>query len=83
MKVREEEKMDEKEIVMKKKEEMEIYKERLKEKKFIKERGIEKEKWRIVDEEEKIIEEIGEMGGSGIIKIRSMGYEGKGKVRIE
>lgn len=83
MKVREEEKMDEKEIVMKKKEEMEIYKERLKEKKFIKERGIEKEKWRIVDEEEKIIEEIGEMGGSGIIKKRSMGYEGKGKVRIE
>jgi len=61
---------------------LEVAQDRFLEKKFLNECDIATAQWRLVDDQESLAAALAACGGSGILKTRRLGYDGKGQVRI-
>ncbi|AQS42325.1 MAG: Phosphoribosylaminoimidazole carboxylase ATPase subunit [Candidatus Tokpelaia hoelldobleri] len=62
---------------------LEIAQDRFNEKQFLHETGIATAPWRPVHDRETLIAALAACGGSGILKTRRFGYDGKGQVRLQ
>ncbi len=61
---------------------LEVAQDRVTEKRFLKDAGIATAPWRIVDSAEDLARALVEFGGTGILKTRQLGYDGKGQIRF-
>lgn len=62
---------------------LEISQDRFLEKKFFNESGIKTAPWHLVDDRQSLIAGLAQIGGKGILKTRSLGYDGKGQIRLD
>lgn len=62
---------------------LEIAQDRFNEKQFLNETGIATAPWRPVHDQETLAAALAACGGSGILKTRRFGYDGKGQVRLQ